>query len=85
MKIHRESESFTELERKQMLKIDELQEKIKLLEFDRIKDNEKIAELKRKINNRNEAISNAIKSIQLFDIKLAVKNLKNVLLEDKNE
>ena len=84
MKINRLGDNFTNLEKIQMLKIDELQEKIKLLEFDISKDREIISILKRKIDVRNRAITNAIKNIQLYDVNLAVRILKSIPIEEDN-
>lgn len=84
MKINRLSDKFTTLEKSQMLKIDELQEKIRLIEFDISKDREIISILKRKIDVRNRAITNAIKNIQLYDVNLAVRILKSIPIEEDN-
>ena len=76
MRIDRLSDNFSKLEKSQMLKIDELQEKIKLYEFDRTNDHKIISELKRKIKYRNEAINSAIKELEINNVKMAKSILK---------
>lgn len=64
MKVNRLGDKFTCLEKSQMLKIDELQEKIKLLEFDRSKDRAIIYELKSTILRNKKSINEVIKEIK---------------------
>lgn len=63
MKINRMGDNFTELEKKQMLRIDELQEKIKMYEFDKSADNAVIRDLKTILKNKKNSIKEVIKKI----------------------
>ena len=56
MKINRMGDNFTELEKKQMLRIDELQEKIKLYEFDKSANNALIRDLKQVLRRKKIAL-----------------------------
>lgn len=66
MKIDRIADNLTNLEKSQMLKIDELQEKIKLLEFDKNKNSCKISKLKRDRRNRYSCLKTVIRELELM-------------------
>lgn len=63
MKVKRVGDSFTPLEKSQMEIINKLQEKIRLMEFDKGKDNTEIRELKDILHNKKNSINEVIKEI----------------------
>ena len=92
MRVVRSLDNLTELETKQMETINELQEKIKLMEFDKSKDNQKIKKLKTTLENKKQTINNVIEELELmrrenkYNRLLIVTNiLKIVVREDYNE
>lgn len=64
MKIDRVSDSLTPLEKSQMEKIDELQDKIRLMEFDKSQDNAIIRDLRYILINKKKSINEVIKEIE---------------------
>lgn len=66
MKIERIREHFTDLEKSQMETIKKLQEKIKLLEFDKSKNNSLIFKLKRDRRNRYSCLKTVIRELELM-------------------
>lgn len=69
MKIDRLGDKFTSLEKSQMLTIEKLQEKIRILEFDKNKDKEIIRDLKYRISRNKNSINEMIKEIQQIQKK----------------
>lgn len=91
MKIYRIADNLTNLEKSQMLKIDELQEKIKLLEFDKSKNNSLISKLKRKRKSRCSCLKKVIRELELMkkennykriDYVIKLLNLTTMEIED---
>ena len=66
MKVNRLGEHFSTLEKSQMQEIDRLQEKIKLYEFDRSKDNQKIRELQETLSRKTKSINSVIQELELM-------------------
>lgn len=66
MKINRLGEHFSSLEQSQMKTIDELQEKIKLMEFDKSKDRQKIKELQETLSRKRESLYSVIQELELM-------------------
>ena len=66
MKVNRLGEHFSTLEKSQMQEIDRLQEKIKLYEFDRSKDNQKIRELQDTLLRKRKSINSVIQELELM-------------------
>lgn len=62
----RDSEKFTELEINQMETIDELQEKIKLLEFDNTQNLRRVKELEKSLIRKKNTINNIIRELELM-------------------
>lgn len=80
MKVKRMSDNLSDLEIKQLKVIDELQEEIKLKNFDISKARQQIYLLNRKIENTKEAIKNIIKEIQKIEISKDFTRLHFVVL-----
>lgn len=80
MRIKRMSEKMTDLEIKQAKTISDLQEEIKLKEFDISKERQQINLLKRKINSTKIALKNAIKELKEIEINKDTKRLHFVIL-----
>lgn len=92
MKVYRVGEHFSKLEESQMQEIDKLQEQIKLFEFDKSKDKQKIRILKQKLSRRNNTINSVIQELELmrkeenYKRLLIITNiLKSITKEDYNE
>lgn len=82
MKFNRVSDSLTPLEKSQMESINKLQEKIRLMEFDKSKDNAEIRELKDILHNKKNSINEVIKEINQIQKKgdySRLNYIKNVL------
>lgn len=80
MRIKRMSEKMTVLEIKQAKTISDLQEEIKLKDFDISKERQKINMLKRKINLTKIALKNAIKELKEIENSKDTKRLHFVTL-----
>lgn len=80
MRIKRMSEKMTDLEIKQAKTISDLQEEIKLKDFDISKERQKINMLKRKINLTKIALKNAIKELKEIENSKDTKRLHFVTL-----
>lgn len=78
MKINRMGDNFTELEKKQMIKIDELQEKIKLYEFDKSANNALIRDLKQVLRSKKNSIKEVINEIDKIQREKDYKKLTNI-------
>lgn len=64
MKVDRVGDSFSKLEKSQMGTINKLQDKIKLMEFDKAQDHSTIRELKSILLNKKHSINEVIKEIE---------------------
>lgn len=67
MKVEMLSNDYTRLEKTQMKTIDDLQEKIKLMSFDKTSDRLKIQDLKLKIETKKNTLNAIIKELELMD------------------
>ena len=92
MRPIRDSEKFTELEINQMETIDELQEKIKLLEFDNTQNIRRVKELEKILTRKKNTINNIIRELELmrkeekYNRLLLVTNiLKKMVKEEYDE
>lgn len=92
MGIKKEPLNMNETEIKQMNTIDKLQEKIRLLEFDKIRSNQEMKLIEKKLNLRNIAIRNAIwkleqinKEENIEEIRLLITSLKFSIKEVEDE
>ena len=92
MKVNRECEHFSTLEQRQMKEIDRLQDKIKLFEFDRTKDRQKIRDLQLTLNRKNHTIKNVIQELELMRkennyarMLIMINVLKVITKEDYDE
>jgi len=79
MKIDRIADNLTNLEKSQMLKIDELQEKIRLMEFDKSKDNSLIFKLKRERKSRYSCLKTVIRELELMKKENNYKRIDYVI------
>ena len=82
MRVSNERDTFTDLEKNQMKKIDELQEKIRLIEFDKSKDREIIRDLKYTLRSKKNSINEVIKEIEQIQRKndyTRLNHIRNVL------
>lgn len=79
MKINKIRDNFTPLEIKQREVIDELQEKIKLLEFDKSKNLGIIRDLKMSINNKKNSIYEVIKELEKIQSEANYSRLKYII------
>lgn len=80
MKTKRISEKMTELETKQAKTINDLQEEIKLKDFDLTKERQQISLLKRKIDLTNTSLKNSIKELKKIEENKDIKRLHFVIL-----
>lgn len=64
MKVDRVGDNFTRLEKSQMATINKLQDKIKLLEFDKAQDHATIRDLKALLISKQHSIREVIKEIE---------------------
>ena len=64
MKVDRVGDNFTRLEKSQMETINKLQDKIKLLEFDKAQDHATIRDLKALLISKQHSIREVIKEIE---------------------
>lgn len=80
MKTKRINDNMTELEIKQAQTISDLQEEIKLKNFDIIKERQQISLLKRKIEATNIALKNSIKELKKIEENKDIKRLHFVIL-----
>ena len=78
MRPIRDIENLSDLEKKQMKAIDELQDRIKLFEFDRTKDRQQIRDLKLTILRKNETIHGIIKELEIMHKEKNYKNLRYI-------
>lgn len=92
MRVVRSLDNLTELETKQMETINELQEKIKLLEFDNIKNAQMIRRLKKSFKFKKKTLTNIIQELELMRkeekytrLLIVINILKRVIREDYNE
>lgn len=80
MIIKRINEKMSELEIKQAKTISDLQEEIKLKNFDLTKERQQISLLKRKIEATNVALKSVIKELQKIEISKETKKLHYVIM-----
>lgn len=92
MKVNRIGEGFSSLEKSQMKEIDRLQEQIRLFEFDRTKDRQKIRELQETLFRKRESIYNVIQELELMKkeknytrLLLMINSLKTIAREGYDE
>lgn len=64
MKVYRVGDGFSKLEKSQMETINKLQDKIKLMEFDKVQDHSTIRELKSIVLNKKHSINEVVKEIE---------------------
>ena len=69
MKSKNERDILTDLEKNQMKRIDELQDKIRLMEFDKSQDNATIRDLKYILRNKKKSINEVITEIEQIQRK----------------
>ena len=67
MKVVKIKDSFTELEKKQMVTINKLQEEIKLLEFDKAQNHATIRDLKTLLYSKQRSIKEIINEIEKIE------------------
>ena len=67
MKVEMLSDDYSRLEKAQMKTIDDLQEKIKLMSFDKTSDRLKIQDLKLKIETKKNTLNAIIQELELMD------------------
>ena len=79
MKVNKMRDNFTPLEIKQREVIDELQEKIKLLEFDKSKNLGIIRDLKMSISNKKNSIYEVIKELEKIQSEANYSRLKYII------
>ena len=65
-KVQKPERKLTPLEENQMKEIDRLQEEIKLFDFDRTKDRQKIRELQLTLRRKKNTIKNVIQELELM-------------------
>lgn len=73
-------ENMTELEKRQMKTIDDLQEKIRLMEFDKAKDSQKIRDLQLLLSRKRESVGNAIRELEVMKKEENFLGINAVLL-----
>ena len=78
------SDNFSKLEIKQMKSIDNLQEKIKLMEFDKMASNNIIRDLKLKLKIRDNTLKSAIYELEEIEKNEDYKKIDNVLFSLKS-
>lgn len=79
MKVEMLSDDYSRLEKAQMKTIYDLQEKIKLLEFDKSSDRLKIQELKGKIIRKNKILDYTIKELELINGNKKINEITHLL------
>ena len=82
MKSKNERDILTDLEKNQMKRIDELQDKIRLMEFDKSQDNATIRDLKYILRNKKKSINEVITEIEKIQKEgnyIKLNYIKNVL------
>lgn len=82
MKSKNERDILTDLEKNQMKRIDELQDKIRLMEFDKSQDNATIRDLKYILRNKKKSINEVITEIEQIQRKgdySKLNHIRNVL------
>ena len=82
MKVNRVRDSFTQLEKSQMESINKLQEKVRLMKFDKSKDTARIRDLKYTLQNKKNSITEIIKEIEQIQKEgnyIKLNYIKNVL------
>lgn len=92
MHVVRNLENFTELEKKQMETINNLHEKIKLLEFDKTKDISIKNGLRKKIKISTNTVNKAIIELEMMrrkndytEINYVIRSLKLINKEETYE
>lgn len=79
MKVEMLSDDYSRLEKAQMKTIDDLQEKIKLLEFDKSSDRLKIQELKGKIIRKNKILDYTIRELESINGNKKINEITHLL------
>ena len=74
------NDNLSELEKKQMVEISKLQDKINLLEFDMSENNKIIYKLKRSLIERKKSIKMAIKELEHIRKEECYNKISNVLV-----
>ena len=74
------NDNLSELEKKQMVEISKLQDKINLLEFDMSENNKIIYKLKRSLIERKKSIKMAIKELEQIRKEECYNKMSNVLV-----
>ena len=70
---------YTELEKKQLVEISKLQEKIKLYEFDKTKDKQENRKLQLALSRKRNSIKNIIEELEIINKNKDYDKIKNII------
>ena len=77
--MKRNNLGYTELEKKQLVEISKLQEKIKLYEFDKTKDKQENRKLQLALSRKRNSIKNIIEELEIINKNKDYDKIKNII------